>query len=588
MRAAGGQLDVRRLPGLARFAREERLTKPDAVFRLIQFAHFHRAAELRLGHAIPATKLIGRVCSSGAVDEDLCLWLAKSQSSAEGPAWAAAAYSALVMADERRDRGQFFTSEPIARAMADWAIRSKDSRVLDPGCGPGQLLASAHRRLVELGARNAASHLVGVEISILAPTFAALAMTRSGASPRMLCADFLTSYRVRPKSFDAAIANPPYSRHHTLSAGYKQQIGKLADRLTGRRVHRSAGVYVHFLLRSVQLLKEGGRLAFLTPREFFDVRYGAAVKAHLLACTRIRALVVFDPAATAAFEGVRTTSAITLLERGKPDRQPVRIIHAQRMPTARQLKAALAARRRLGKRSWGWIEDVSYDRVAREPRWSSLLHAHHSGLPQRGHVRLGELVKVTRGIATGANHFFVLSKAEADANGLKNGSLRPAIGRAKLVQTERITGETFERWSAAGERVWLLDIRHKKLTAAERSYLKRGVDHQLDERTLCRTREPWYRMERRDSPPILVTYMSKSRPRFLRNDAKLVPLNVFHGLYPKSLTRRQVKRLCDYLSSPAFRTQLLRGVRMYGAGLVKIEPRELENLVVPDFRRRTG
>jgi hypothetical protein len=342
---------------------------------------------------------------------------------------------------------------------------------------------------------------------------------------------------------------------------------------------------VHFLLRSISLLKDGGRLAFLTPREFFDARYGDVVRAHLLSRTRLRALLVFDPAATAAFEGVLTTSAITLLERGIPDREPVRIVHIRTIPSASQLRAALDPEAQPGERSWGWIENVGYEDVSSAKRWSSLLPGHAPGPAALGHVRLGELVQVKRGIATGANRFFVLSRDVADAHGLRNGSLRPAIARAHLVDMERITKKTFERWSADGQRVWLLDIRHKKLTPAERAYLRTGRDQEFDERTLCRMRAPWYRMERRDPPPILVTYMSKAAPRFVRNDARLLPLNVFHGLYPRDLSGQQLDQLFAHLNSDAFRKRIRRAARTYGGGLLKIEPRELAAVTVPDVRQ---
>lgn len=574
----------KRLRGVADFAKSERLSHAQGALRLVQLAHFHRGAELFLGRTMKTNGLLRLVLDAEVVSEDLCAWLAKRRAG-DGPAWAAVAYSALLTPAERRSRGQFFTPEPMARAMATWAIRSKTDRVLDPGSGPGQLLAAAHARLRELGRANPARQLVGVEISPLAQTFAALALApTTRATPKVEAADFLTKFKAKSQAFDAVIANPPYSRHQSLAASYKEEIGQLADRITGVRVYRSAGIYVHFLLRSLSLLKDDGRLAFLTPREFFDARYGQQIKAHLLAHSRLRALVVFDPAATAAFEGVLTTSAITLLERGTPDRAAVRVVHVRTMPTAAQLTAALEPTAHSGERPWGWIEDVPYQRVVAASRWSSLLPGRSVSETSPGDVRLGDLVTVKRGIATGANSFFVLSKADADAHGLRNGSLRPAIARARLVNTQRITNETFKRWSNDGERVWLIDIRHEKLTKEEKAYLGEGKDLRFNERTLSRMRDPWYRMERREPPPILVTYMSKNAPRFVRNDAKLVPLNVFHGLYPKGLTARQIDQLFIHLNSVAFDKKLRRAARTYGAGLVKIEPRELAAVNVPDVR----
>src|SRR5207249_3156119 len=96
---------------------------------------------------------------------------------------------------------------------------------------------------------------------------------------------------------------------------------------------------------------------------------------------------------------------------------------------------------------------------------------------------------------------------------------------------------------------------------------------------------PWYRMERREPPAILVTYMSKAGLRFVRNEARLVPLNVFHGLYPKDLNRRQLNDLLKHLRGRTFQRKLRDAARTYGTGLIKIEPRELGALRVPDVRQ---
>jgi hypothetical protein len=91
-------------------------------------------------------------------------------------------------------------------------------------------------------------------------------------------------------------------------------------------------------------------------------------------------------------------------------------------------------------------------------------------------------------------------------------------------------------------------------------------------------------MERREVPLILATYMSKGGPRFAKNLAGLTPLNVFHGVYPKDLSTYQVNRLLDYLNSDEFSEKVARGGRIYSSGLVKVEPRELMAITVPDVR----
>ena len=220
-----------------------------------------------------------------------------------------------------------------------------------------------------------------------------------------------------------------------------------------------------------------------------------------------------------------------------------------------------------------------------EARWSRVLPGQEAVIDASDEVPLSELLNVKRGIATGANNFFLLSKEEARAERIPNTFLRPALGRSHLARGTHVTDEDVLRWSKAGERVWLLDVRGEPVDEAVKAYLAKGVARGVKDRYLCRVRARWYELERREPPPILMTYMSKKAPRFVRNDAGVVPLNVLHGLYPKGLTEREVRRLLAYLRSEALRRKLHAGGRTYANGLLKVEPGDLLKVKVPDIRR---
>ena len=52
-------------------------------------------------------------------------------------------------ATARHARGAYFTPEPVASFMAQWALGQQGSRVLEPSCGEAQFLAAAHSVLDE-------------------------------------------------------------------------------------------------------------------------------------------------------------------------------------------------------------------------------------------------------------------------------------------------------------------------------------------------------------------------------------------------------------------------------------------------------
>jgi hypothetical protein len=60
-------------------------------------------------------------------------------------------------------------------------------------------------------------------------------------------------------------------------------------------------------------------------------------------------------------------------------------------------------------------------------------------------------------------------------------------------------------------------------------------------------------------------------------------LTAYHCLYPKSNDPDLHKALTAYLISDQGKQQLQQHKRTYGDGLDKLEPRDLNHLLVPDF-----
>ena len=62
------------------------------------------------------------------------------------------------------------------------------------------------------------------------------------------------------EKFLAIVANPPYIRHHRLTAQVKNQLRDFSKNLIRMNLDGRAGLHIYFLLRALQLLGENGRL----------------------------------------------------------------------------------------------------------------------------------------------------------------------------------------------------------------------------------------------------------------------------------------------------------------------------------------
>lgn len=479
-------------------------------------------------------------------------------------------------AAERNRRGQFATPPALAAGMlaiADEALAGAGPvRLLDPAVGTGVFFAAALRVLGERRLERA----WGYEID-----------PATAAEARRLWGD--RGLEVRRRDFCAAqapargrpnlvVCNPPYVRHHHLPAAAKESLRRKAARL-GFAVSGLAGLYAYFLLLADAWLAPGGAGVWIVPAEFLDVNYGRALRAYLAGRVTLLRVHRFDPASP-RFDDALVTSAIVAFRKAPPPPEHETILGAGALDAARpSRRVAQSSLDPSAKWSPLWHRGLGRRRLPSAP----------DGAVRRRGPTVGDLFCVRRGIATGANAFFILDADEAEGLGLAPRFLRPVLPPPRCVRQRVIERGTAGFPRGLPRRV-VLDCALAADEVAARfpaldDYLRRGRDQGIDRRYLARHREPWYRQEQRPPAPILCTYMGRRRGgrfvRFIRNRSGATATNVYHLLYPRAAgwPVRTLDRVFEALR--AVEGSIAAAGRTYGGGLVKIEPRELESLALP-------
>lgn len=464
-----------------------------------------------------------------------------------------------------RRKGQFWTPAWLADVMVRWVLADGPARLFDPAVGPGTFLTAARRA----GFRGG---FAGFE-----PDGRVLEQGASGLSPAdragIVAADFLAA---TPEGREHAIvSNPPYIRHHRLDPERKQALAAVAEGFLGFALDGRTGLHVHFLLRCLALLAPGGRLAFLLPADVFEGVSAEPLWRAISGRFRLEAVIAFGPEA-APFPGVDTNALVVLISHCAPSASLAWLRASA--PEPGEILAALGASSPRGAvgGTQVWVRDrdeaitTGLSRPAR-PEGAAF-------------VRLGELARVVRGVATGANDFFFLTASRAAELGLDRQFLHRGVGRTRDCLKNTLTTADLDALDRAGRATWLLRLEREAasdLPTSLRAYLEGAERLGIPDRHLLAARRPWYRMERRPPPPILFAYLGRRNCRFVLNEASAIPLTAFLCLYPLDGRPGQIKSLWQALNHATTQSNLAYVGKSYGRGAIKVEPRQLERLEVP-------
>lgn len=467
-----------------------------------------------------------------------------------------------------REKGQFWTPDWVADAMVAYALGAESKELFDPAVGAGAFFAAARRR-----SRNLNLH--GSELHATALAEAHQSGLNQDDLTDVVLGDFLDHQFAR--RFPAIVANPPYIRHHRLPLELKARLRRYAIQRLGFALDGRAGLHIYFLLRALEVLESGGRLAFIVPADICEGIFARPLWNWIIAHYRLEVVVTFAAEAT-PFPNVDTNPLIICLSRNSPRS---RFIWARVLKTAPKGFAAWFAE--------GFPESAP-DGVATMQREVS--EAVSTGLSrppfttQSDGCRLGDLARVMRGIATGDNEFFLFTSERRKELELEKRWFVRVVGRTRDCPEGILGNEVLENLDAKKRPTWLLNLGStpaESLPASLRSYLKHGERLGLPKRPLISTRKPWFKMEQREVPPILFAYLGRRNTRFILNEAGILPLTGFLCVYPHSENARDAELLWQALNHPATLENLRFVGKSYGEEAIKVEPRGLEDLVIPNL-----
>lgn len=465
--------------------------------------------------------------------------------------------------EKLRDKGQFWTPDWVAEAMVAYVAIGTDA-IFDPCVGRGAFYTA----LKKIAPKK---KFFGTDIDpeiIKEAQVEGIFDSNSDVEVR----DFILN--PPEKLFNAIVANPPYIRHHRISSELKNHFRLMCLRTLGVTLDGRAGLHIYFLIQALNLLEKGGRLAFIMPADTCEGVFAQKLWNWISRKFCIDGIITFEHKAT-PFPGVDTNAVIFLIKNEKPKEK------------MRWVKCLTPQNKKLFEFLKNDLIGNNYENLDIYTR--DLMEAISGGLSRASRsdhdfeFTLADFARVVRGIATGANEFFFLTREKAKEVGIPDKFLKSAVGRTRDAEGSFLTREALIKLEEKGRPTLLFfpnGFRWEDMPDTVRNYILEGERAGLSKRALISTRQPWYKMEVREAPIFLFAYLGRRNARFIKNEAGIVPLTGFLCIYPRSSDEAYVEKLWTILQHPDTISNLQFVGKSYGSGAIKVEPRSLERLPI--------
>ncbi len=473
-------------------------------------------------------------------------------------------YVKTTMVNHRKKFAQFFTPEPIAKIMCNWLLQDNNfSTLLEPAFGLG-----IFSRIILNNKPNV--DITGFDVDKTIYNTAKNNFINNN-NIKLFLEDYL--FNDWNNKYDRIICNPPYLKFHDYEN--KKTLDKIKKKLNFH-LTGFTNIYTLFLLKSIYQLKENGRIAYIIPSEFLNSDYGKKIKEYLVKSNILRHIIIFDFKEN-VFDNAQTTSSILLLAKDKHKKN----IQFSVVSNQKELNFINTIIDNYPKSSGQIL--ISTDTIEPNVKWRKYYQKQQS-IKYRNLIPFNHVAKVIRGIATGANNYFIFNAEKAKQYNIQEENLLPCITKSKDVNKPIFTKSDFIALKNNNAKIFLFDgIKNQDKNTLK--YIKLGEEKGIHEKYLTSKRNPWYSLENRPPSPIWVGVFYRKGLKFVRNEAGISNLTTFHCIYSINnlFNKINIDLLFAYLLTDIAQKIFNDNRREYGDGLKKFEPNDLNNALMLDL-----
>ncbi|WP_417818958.1 Eco57I restriction-modification methylase domain-containing protein [Tritonibacter scottomollicae] len=435
--------------------------------------------------------------------------------------------------------GAYYTPASLAQTMANWVVDADCKRLLEPSVGDGALIDACRRVALEkFGAIDPLIRFLACDIDRSA--IDAL-RSRNLDQLDLRAVDFMQLDPAQTGRFCGVIANPPFTRNHSIDKSHRSILRDRFDAIG------AAGLWVYFILHAVEFVRPAGKLAFIVPSSAHFTRYGQHVLHQLCGSFgSVELRLIADKPAWSNDADERGLVVLCSDKGGSCSLPPVQhwTSDGQRLPNAQCSEG-------------------------------------FESLNSQSHV-LGTLAKVGIGAVTGCNAVFLLSEKERRDFRIERADVLPVASRVRHLGGIEVSPEDLGALDCDKEKIWLL---HPASLGERNGGVRRRlatVPLSRRRKTLWfRKRSPWWKVDPGERPDAFFTYMNDQGPRLVLNEGDIWCTNTLHAVhFDKGVSKneRQAAALTQISTFGMLSAERLG--RVYGGGLLKFEPSDVRRLPV--------
>ncbi len=279
------------------------------------------------------------------------------------------------------------TPAEISRLMVELSDAPKDARVMDVGCGNGVFL----KELQNQGFENC----TGIEIDKDLHNVSQSQFEHY----KIINGDYLTYHF--PDKFDLIIGNPPYVHYNHLPRNIANNVRNIIKTTAG-------DIYYAFIIKSLELLKEGGELIFIVPYHFFYNTYARYVRDTIFKQGKIEIIIDLDE--TSLFFKENPETVIIKFRKGvfNIDDEKIKLlkIKTKKTPPLKIMNKSLDALQNNCSNNLFDYQEIKH--YANSDQWSTYI----MDIPDFPFVQLKDIAKVGVGFVSGFDDAFRINKED--------------------------------------------------------------------------------------------------------------------------------------------------------------------------------